>query len=107
MSKFFDDLKEGLEEANEHEKGKKSLRSRFIELPDPPADYKPKDIKRIRASGNYSQGVFARIINVSIKTVQSWESGERSPSHAALRLLEIIEKGIYRPVITKSRKSSL
>lgn len=101
MGRLFDNLKKGLEEAIEHEKGKKTLRSRFIELPDPPTQYKAKDIKRIRASGNYSQGIFARILNVSIKTVQSWESGERSPSHAALRLLEIVDKGIYRPGLRK------
>ena len=39
--------------------------------------------------------------NVSIKTVQSWEAGTRVPSHAALRLLEIVDKGFYRPQITK------
>jgi putative transcriptional regulator len=37
-----------------------------------------------------SQFVFASVLNVSVKTVQSWEQGERRPSHAALRLLEII-----------------
>lgn len=62
---------------------------------------KAKDIKRIRASGHYSQGVFAKVLNVSVKTVQSWESGTRMPSHAALRLLEIVDKGIYRPKIDR------
>lgn len=37
MGKFFNDLKEGLEEALAYEKGKKTLRSRFISLPKPPA----------------------------------------------------------------------
>jgi hypothetical protein len=37
-----------------------------------------------------SQGVFARLLNVSVKTVQSWEQGERKPSHAALRLLQVL-----------------
>ena len=32
-----------------------------------------------------SQSVFARVLNVSTKTVQSWEQGERKPSYAALR----------------------
>ena len=104
MGKFFEDLKEGLEEAIEYEKGKKTLRSRLIEFPDPPAQYKPKDIKRIRARENYSQGVFAKVLNVSLNTVQAWESGDRNPNHAALRLLEIIDKGIYRPQI--KRKSA-
>ena len=97
MGKFFDDLKEGLEEALEHEKGKITLRKKSVVLPKPPAQYTAKDIKRIRAREHYSQGVFAMILNVSTKTVRAWESGERVPSHAALRLLEIVDKGIYRP----------
>ncbi len=101
MSKFFKDLKEGLEDALAHEKGKKTLRSKFIDLPAPPAQYTAKDIKEIRAKRKYSQGVFAIVLNVSVKTVRSWESGERSPSHAALRLLEIIDKGIYQPKVIK------
>lgn len=96
-SKFFQDLKEGLEDIVAYKKGKLTLRSEEITIPKPPAKYKAKEIKRIRESGKYSQGVFAKILNVSIKTVQSWESGERVPSHIALRLLEIVDKGIYRP----------
>ncbi len=103
MGKFFEDLKEGLEEAIAYGKGKKTLRSRFIELPEPPADYTANDIKKIRSKAEYSQGVFARVLNVSVKTVRSWESGERSPNHAALRLLEIVDKGIYRPKIIRKR----
>lgn len=101
MSNFFKDLKNGLEEVVAYKKGKLHLRSETIEIPDPPAEYTKRDIKKIRVSLSYSQGVFARILNVSIKTVQSWESGQRSPSHAALRLLELIDKGIYQPNITK------
>ena len=37
--KFFDDLKEGLEEALAYEKGKRTLRSRFISLPKSSAHY--------------------------------------------------------------------
>jgi putative transcriptional regulator len=101
MSKFFKDLKNGLEDVIAFEKGKLELRSNLIDIPKPPAKYRPKQIKTIRESNRYSQGVFAKILNVSLKTVQSWESGQRVPSHAALRLLEIIDKGIYRPDIYK------
>jgi putative transcriptional regulator len=97
MGKFFDTLKEGLEEAIEYEKGKKTLRSRLVELPPPPKIYGAKAIKRIRNKLNCSQAVFARILNISIKTVQAWEAGERSPNHAALRLLELIDQEIYIP----------
>jgi putative transcriptional regulator len=103
MGKFFKNLKKGLEEAAAHKKGKLVLRSEVIEIPEPPAEYKAKDIKNIREKSNYSQGILAKVLNVSIKTVQSWESGERVPSHAALRLLEIVDKGINRPEVPRRR----
>ena len=97
MSKFFEQLKGGLEEALAHKQGKITLRSEIIEIPEPPIAYTANNIKNIRKRGDYSQSIFAKILNVSVKTVQSWESGDRAPSHAALRLLEIVDKGIYRP----------
>jgi hypothetical protein len=48
MGKFFDDIKEGLEDAVAYEKGKRTLRSHLVNLPDPPAIRKAKDIKKIR-----------------------------------------------------------
>lgn len=98
MGEFYEDLKEGFEDIIAYRKGKITLRSEKIVIPEPPRAYTAKDIKKIREKGDYSQGIFAAILNVSIKTVQSWESGERVPSHSALRLLEIIDKGIYRPI---------
>jgi putative transcriptional regulator len=97
MSKFYKDLKAGLEEIIAYKEGKLDLRTTIIEVPEPPAEYKAKDIKKIREKSHYSQGYFAKVLNVSVKTVRSWESGQRVPSHATLRLLEIVDKGIYRP----------
>lgn len=104
MSKLYENLKAGLEDAIAYKKGKLSLKTESIEIPEPPHEYSPKQIKKIREAGNYSQGVFAKVLNVSVKTVRSWESGDRHPSHAALRLLEIIDKGIYRPVSLSAKK---
>jgi putative transcriptional regulator len=39
-----------------------------------------------------SQTVFARLINVSPKTVQSWEQGQRIPSQAAQRMLQVLQE---------------
>jgi len=103
MSKLFEELKKGLENAIAHKQGKLNLRSTVIEVPEPPAEYQKKDIKRIRTSISVSQGLFAKFLNVSVKTVQSWEAGERKPSHAALRLIELVDKGIYLPNINKKK----
>lgn len=99
MSKLYKGLKKGLEEALGHAEGKITLKSESIKIPEPPEEYNAKQIRRIREQSHYSQGIFARVLNVSVKTVQSWESGVRVPSHAALRLLEIVDKGYYRPRI--------
>jgi putative transcriptional regulator len=81
----------------EHQKGKKKLKTRIVEIPEPANSYTAGDVKRIRESLEYSQNIFAKFLNVSVRTVESWESGKRTPNHAALRLLEIIEKGYYPP----------
>ncbi len=47
-------------------------------------------IVSLRQSLNMSQAVFAATINVSPKTVQSWEQGTRVPSDAALRLIQVV-----------------
>ena len=99
--KFFKDLKKSLEEVVAYKKGKLDLYSEYIEIPEPPAEYKAKDIKKIRETNHYSQSIFAKVLNVSVRTIQSWESGQRVPAHSALRLLEIVDKGIYKPQIIK------
>jgi putative transcriptional regulator len=92
-NKFFNDLKESLEEVLAYKKGKLKLYSEEIELPEPPKKFTSKDIRKIREQQNYSQGVFARVLNVSVKTIKAWESGLRTPSGPATRLLEVINTG--------------
>jgi len=99
MSELFNNLKKGLEEVVAFEKGKKRLRSRLVKAPKPPQEYTARDIKRMRKKAKYTQNIFASVLNVSIKTIQAWESGVRIPSHIAMRLLEVVDKGIYRPKI--------
>lgn len=97
MGEMFKMLKEGLEDILDHQKGKKRLKTRVIDIPEPAAAYTADDVRRIRESLNYPQSTFAQFLNVSVRTVESWESGRRMPNHAALRLLEIIDKGYYPP----------
>ncbi len=53
-------------------------------------------IKRIRISSGVSQAVFAKVLNVSSAAIKQWERGERKPSGAALKLLNLVEsKGIH------------
>lgn len=87
---LFERLKESLDEAERFTAGELTLKT--FSVPDPPPAYTPERIARIRKSLRMSQGVFARVLNVSTKTVQGWEQGLRRPAQAAQRLLEVLEK---------------
>jgi DNA-binding XRE family transcriptional regulator len=39
-----------------------------------------------------SQAVLAGVLNVSARTVQSWEQGERKPSYSALRIIQLLRE---------------
>jgi DNA-binding transcriptional regulator YiaG len=65
---------------------------RTREIPPPPRPLKPAEIRRIRLALNASQALFARFLNVSLNTVESWEQGVRQPDQAALKLLTIAKK---------------
>jgi putative transcriptional regulator len=55
----------------------------------------PKEIRNIRSQTRMSQVVFAAILNVSVSTVQKWETGEKRPAGASLKLLNLVRrKGI-------------
>jgi putative transcriptional regulator len=90
-SAMFDDLKQSLSEALAYEQGEK-VSLRVSELPPPPKPLTAKQIRAIRQSFNVSQAIFARLINVSLNAVESWEQGVRRPREATLKLLTIAHK---------------
>ena len=90
-NEFFEELKAGLNAAIEHAQGKrKDLRT--TTLPRPPKELSAKEIVNVRSQLNVSQAVFARYLNISTKTVQSWEQGHGKPNGASLKLLSIASK---------------
>lgn len=49
----------------------------------------PHDIKAIRVGLEKSQAEFARMIGVSVSTLQNWEQGRRQPEGPARALLRV------------------
>jgi putative transcriptional regulator len=83
-------LRTGLTEAVQFAKGESTLRT--VQVPAPPPQIAAKEVAFLRSKTGMSQAAFARVLNVSTKTVQSWEQGERKPSHAALRMLQVFRE---------------
>jgi putative transcriptional regulator len=85
----FEQIKAGLEESIAHVRGEINLPTTV--LPEPPPPAKPQHVARLRKKLNMSQSVFAATLNVSPRTVQSWEQGLRTPNQASLRLIQVLE----------------
>lgn len=49
-------------------------------------------VRRIREGAGLSQAQFARLLAVSVRTLQEWEQGRRAPSGAARTLLLIASR---------------
>lgn len=89
--KLFERLMESSGQALEHARGARhDLRTTV--LPRPPKPLSPKQIAKLRSDLNVSQAVFAKCLNISVKTVQSWEQGLGRPSGASLKLLSIARR---------------
>ena len=71
------EILEGLQEIKRGDHG------RIISVP---------DIAKIRAGSGLSQTQFAQLLGVSVRTIQDWEQGRRSPSGAARTLLMVVAK---------------
>ena len=70
---------EGLQEIKRGEHG------RVINVP---------DVTGIRKQSGLSQVEFARLLGVSVRTLQDWEQGRRRPSGAARTLMMIASKNL-------------
>lgn len=63
-------------------------------------DYSGKEVIAIRERRQLSQAQFAKLLAVSIRTLQSWEQGLRKPSGPTMRLLQIFdEPDAFREVL--------
>ncbi|MGN0483678.1 MAG: helix-turn-helix domain-containing protein [Lachnospiraceae bacterium] len=89
VSSLFDDLKQGLQEAIEYEKGQKTANVKTYMIL-PVKEYSNTEIRDIRMKAGMTQTVFASYMGVSKKTVEAWECGRTHPSGPVFRLLDIL-----------------
>lgn len=62
---------------------KRGVHGRIVNVP---------DVAAVRARTDLSQGQFAKLLGVSVRTLQDWEQGRRAPSGAARTLLMIADR---------------
>lgn len=55
-------------------------------------EYSPEKIASIRKKFKLSQAALASIFNISPSTVQKWEQGNKKPTGASKKLLDLIER---------------
>lgn len=89
MSDLGDMLIEGLREAVEHARGKKTGAQETVVMASIPAKV---DVARIRKRLGLSRAKFAIRYGFSVKTVTKWETGERQPTGPSRTLLTIIDR---------------
>lgn len=88
---LFDDIKTGLEQAIDYERGKGKAKVRKLSI-QPVNVFSAEEIKKIRRATGMTQVLFAGYMGVSVKTVEAWESGRNHPEGTACRLLTMTEK---------------
>jgi putative transcriptional regulator len=79
---LFDELVQSLKEAKAISSGKAKASRRFKVV--------FTDVKLIREGVGLTQDEFAKLMRVSIKTLQNWEQKRRQPTGPAAALLKIV-----------------
>lgn len=84
------DLVRDVRDLADHYEGKKKLTLRTFTVVAAVPRFSPAGIVELREARKLSRPLFAQILNVPVVTIRKWEYGERIPSGAALRLLQVM-----------------
>lgn len=82
-------IRVGLKQSIAQARGELTLRT--TTLPEPAPSMSGKKVISIRKKLDMSQAVFAGLLNVPTKTLQSWEQGTRKPKAGEARLLQLVD----------------
>jgi putative transcriptional regulator len=89
---LFDDLIASVKQAGRIHRGEAEASRTFV--------FQPEEVRKIRDKLQKSQSEFARMIGVSVSTLQNWEQGRRQPEGPARALLVVASKA--PEVVTKA-----
>jgi putative transcriptional regulator len=88
---LFAELTEGFTALADAREKKVTLRRVHVEIK-PAPKVTGKEVSRVRAKLNVSQGVFAGYLRTNPKTIQNWEQGKAKPNAQAALLIRYVEK---------------
>ena len=81
----FKELLQGVRDAGAYLRGDKRAVTRIDRI-------EPDSVAVVRTKLKLSQSEFARMLGISVDTLQNWEQGRRQPSGAARVLLRVAAK---------------
>ena len=82
--KLFDEMTRSLKQAGAIARGTRKPSRQF--------EYPASRVLAVREKTTLSQAQFAKLLGVSIKTLQNWEQARRKPTGPAAALLCIVER---------------
>jgi putative transcriptional regulator len=83
-SKLFEELAKSVKQAGSIARGERKPARKYV--------YSATRVQSVREKAQLSQAQFARLLNVSVRTLQNWEQDRREPTGPAKALLRIVEK---------------
>jgi putative transcriptional regulator len=98
---LFEELVASVKEAGKIHRAEAQPSRRFV--------FEPEDVRCIREKLDKSQSEFARMIGVSVATLQNWEQGRRQPVGPARALLMVASKApavVAKALATSARRSA-
>ena len=92
--KHFENLIAGVRQMKAHMAGETVKGIRVSEVTKPKPKTAPIEVSKIRLSAKLTQGQFAALIGVNVRTLQNWEQERTRPTGSAQALLKIVS---YNP----------
>jgi putative transcriptional regulator len=89
--RLFDELMEAIEDINQWQEGKITLKTYKVERT-PKPDVTPAMIRETREKLHLSRAVFAHELHVSPRTLEKWEQGLTRPNEQAATLILLVRK---------------
>jgi putative transcriptional regulator len=89
--RLFDELMEAIEDINQWQEGKITLKTYKVERT-PKPEVTPAMIRETREKLHLSRAVFALELHVSPRTLEKWEQGLTKPNEQAATLILLVRK---------------